>query len=73
MVDKKKTLVSVSIVDDRHQKITLRSKKVGPISKSPPEEQINELKRRDKQNYKGRKKKKKKWPRKRRPPKKVKG
>jgi len=71
IVDKKKTL-GVSIIEDRRQKIALRSKKGGPISNGPPEEPINALKRKDKQNCKGRKKKKKKRPKKWRPPKKVK-
>jgi len=74
MVDKlKKILGNASIVEDRHQKITLRSKKGGPILNGLAEEPINEFKRKGKRNWKGRKKKKKNRPKKRRPPKKVKG
>jgi len=74
MVEKlKKTLVSVAIVQDHLQKILKSNKKDGSILNGPSEEPINELKRKGKRNWKGRKKKKKKWQKKRRPPKMVKG
>jgi len=59
MVEKlKKTHVSLVIVEDQHQQITLSSKKGGPILNRPSEEPTNELKRKGTRNRKGRKKKK---------------